>query len=455
MYERVVSTISPGLLLGSDAAAKDEGLLQQHGVTHVINCAAVSCANHHPAAFTYLSLYLKDSLREDIAVAFYDALEFIDSALSQKGVVFVHCQHGVSRSSTIVLAYLMWRSTLSYEEALDAARAERPTINPNIGFACALLAWGAVLSPQPHTTQAWALQRALPAGIAAAGGDTSCSNAEISANAGPLWTMRSLPLAEAPSADGILVAALEALEPSSTPFDSDQHHLPCLVFLRGAHAACWIGAGGDGHVPPYAVRPLEVHWRRLQAFHRLPAGSPRRVVCSGSEDLEFWRLLHDVPPSPPTPMRVSSSPMGDNSGVMQMQMQTMALQHLVAELLLTLQLQPAAGSDVTDANATAEMALLPTRMATSESLIVAAPEGLSEWLETHDALLHLLTELTSALEVDPLATLRLPLEQFAAHLCELEGEALLQAEELLLEAIRQAAVDVDSLNEVREGFASS
>jgi len=147
--------------------------------------------------------------------------------------------------------------------------------------------------------------------------------------------------------------------------------------------------------------------------------------------------------------------MGDNSGVMQMQMQTMALQHLVAELLLTLQLQPAAGSDVTDANATAEMALLPTRMATSESLIVAAPEGLSEWLETHDALLHLLTELTSALEVDPLATLRLPLEQFAAHLCELEGEALLQAEELLLEAIRQAAVDVDSLNEVREGFASS
>ena len=89
-----------------------------------------------PSSFTYLKLNLQDTAREDISSAFYDALDFIDAALTQGGTVFVHCQHGVSRSATIVVAYLMWRQRLTYDDTLDAVRAVRPTINPNIGFAC-------------------------------------------------------------------------------------------------------------------------------------------------------------------------------------------------------------------------------------------------------------------------------------------------------------------------------
>ena len=73
----------------------------------------------------------------------YIALSFVwQSALEANAKVFVHCQHGVSRSASICLAYLMWRERYTYEEALDQLRRVRPTVNPNIGFACALLAWG-------------------------------------------------------------------------------------------------------------------------------------------------------------------------------------------------------------------------------------------------------------------------------------------------------------------------
>ena len=103
----------------------------------VINCAGLACANHHPHAFRYLKLNLQDTAREDISAAFYDALDFIDAAIgapaAANGCVFVHCQHGVSRSATIVIAYLMWRQRVGYDEALpvrDCAEATDKAAEP-------------------------------------------------------------------------------------------------------------------------------------------------------------------------------------------------------------------------------------------------------------------------------------------------------------------------------------
>lgn len=131
-YDAIVSPIIGGdkptpsrVLLGAELAARDGAKLALEGVTHVINCAGIICANHHPASFTYLKLNLQDTAREDISAAFYDSLDFMHSALSSGGTVFVHCQHGVSRSATIVIAYLMWRDGLSCAEAATQHRQPR------------------------------------------------------------------------------------------------------------------------------------------------------------------------------------------------------------------------------------------------------------------------------------------------------------------------------------------
>lgn len=101
IYDSVLSEVAPRIFVGADEAARDLHKLQQAGITHVVNCAAATCANHfeaargeHPdaagdggdgAPLEYLSLYLQDSLREDVSRAFYDSIEFIDDAIQGGG----------------------------------------------------------------------------------------------------------------------------------------------------------------------------------------------------------------------------------------------------------------------------------------------------------------------------------------------------------------------------------
>jgi hypothetical protein len=46
----------------------------------------------------------------------------------------VHCMAGVSRSASVVIGYLMWRDSLSFDQSLQAVKAVRPFIKPNQGF---------------------------------------------------------------------------------------------------------------------------------------------------------------------------------------------------------------------------------------------------------------------------------------------------------------------------------
>lgn len=51
-----------GIYLGSDAVAQNRELLQEHGVTHVVNCVGFLCANYHAPLLTYKTLYLQGAL---------------------------------------------------------------------------------------------------------------------------------------------------------------------------------------------------------------------------------------------------------------------------------------------------------------------------------------------------------------------------------------------------------
>ncbi|XP_058509193.1 dual specificity protein phosphatase 19-like [Solea solea] len=51
-----------------------------------------------------------------------------------KGVVLVHCNTGVSRAPSVVIAYLMSRDGRSFDDALSLVRSARPASSPNPGF---------------------------------------------------------------------------------------------------------------------------------------------------------------------------------------------------------------------------------------------------------------------------------------------------------------------------------
>ncbi|MBN3309207.1 DUS22 phosphatase, partial [Amia calva] len=65
---------------------------------------------------------------------FKESIKFIhESRLKREGCL-VHCLAGVSRSVTLVVAYIMTVTDLGWQDALSAVRAARPCAGPNIGF---------------------------------------------------------------------------------------------------------------------------------------------------------------------------------------------------------------------------------------------------------------------------------------------------------------------------------
>ena len=65
--------------------------------------------------------------------SFVDFLDWIKEEL-EKGNVLVHCMAGVSRSSTITLAYMMKHLDYKLDHALALLRVRRPIASPNSGF---------------------------------------------------------------------------------------------------------------------------------------------------------------------------------------------------------------------------------------------------------------------------------------------------------------------------------
>ncbi|CBI33014.3 unnamed protein product, partial [Vitis vinifera] len=138
-FDKECSRIADHIYLGSDAVAKNRETLRQNGITHVLNCVGFVCPEYFKSDLVYKTLWLQDSPSEDITSILYDVFDYFEDVREQGGRVLVHCCQGVSRSNSLVIAYLMWREGQSFEDAFQYVKAARGVTNPNMGFACQLL----------------------------------------------------------------------------------------------------------------------------------------------------------------------------------------------------------------------------------------------------------------------------------------------------------------------------
>jgi protein-tyrosine phosphatase len=76
---------------------------------------------------------VEDSEEENLRQYFEKTDSFIDTH-RKNGNVLVHCMAGVSRSATVVIAYLMKTNKWKYEETLKYVREKRNIVGPNEGF---------------------------------------------------------------------------------------------------------------------------------------------------------------------------------------------------------------------------------------------------------------------------------------------------------------------------------
>ncbi|KAJ3912686.1 hypothetical protein F5877DRAFT_53675 [Lentinula edodes] len=124
--------VIPGLWIGGLPSAMDTENLKENKIYSVLSAMRGKISIHE--TFVKHQIFLDDSEEEDILIHLLPAIAFIQSELDKGRGVLVHCQAGVSRSATIVAAYLMHNRQMGVEEALDLIRKARPEIDPNPGF---------------------------------------------------------------------------------------------------------------------------------------------------------------------------------------------------------------------------------------------------------------------------------------------------------------------------------
>ncbi|RWS27244.1 dual specificity protein phosphatase 18-like isoform X1 [Leptotrombidium deliense] len=89
----------------------------------------------------YLKFNAFDDETTNISCYFDTAADKIDEVERKGGATVVHCMCGVSRSSTLVLAYLIKYKRMSLKDAFRFAHQRRNVIRPNNGFFTQLIAY--------------------------------------------------------------------------------------------------------------------------------------------------------------------------------------------------------------------------------------------------------------------------------------------------------------------------
>ena len=97
------------------------------------NQAGVSNYFEKNKNFTYRRIAVYDNATSDLIQYAPSVVSFISNALHY-GSVLVHCQRGVSRSTTCVMFYLMNKRGMSFDNALKLVKRRRPCAGPIPAF---------------------------------------------------------------------------------------------------------------------------------------------------------------------------------------------------------------------------------------------------------------------------------------------------------------------------------
>lgn len=122
-----------GLFIGSWHPSNDPELLKSAGVTHLCCCINVK-PRLEDKGFKYTVIPAEDNNEYDISQHFEQTFGFIDGALSQGTGVLVYCGAGISRSTTVLAAYLMRKLKIGAQDAVEMIQKKRQVARPNNGF---------------------------------------------------------------------------------------------------------------------------------------------------------------------------------------------------------------------------------------------------------------------------------------------------------------------------------
>jgi protein-tyrosine phosphatase len=130
-----ISKITDDVYLSDHINAKRYDELKQLGIKQILSIGS-ELTPHETTEFRKVHIHISDHPEEDIKQYFQYAIDFI-----KQGPTLVHCYAGISRSASLVIAYLMKVYNMSFGEALAFCKKKRIVVNPNKGFRAQLVTY--------------------------------------------------------------------------------------------------------------------------------------------------------------------------------------------------------------------------------------------------------------------------------------------------------------------------
>lgn len=120
------------IFLGSIDSANDRQWLIDNGITHILGIVGGQTMYPEIDYLIYSDVY--DSPDQNIIKYFKSSFEFIEKSLKSNGRVLIHCHAGISRSSSIVIGYIMCKYNMKFIDAFNITKKARSIVYPNYGF---------------------------------------------------------------------------------------------------------------------------------------------------------------------------------------------------------------------------------------------------------------------------------------------------------------------------------
>ena len=105
--------IIPHLYIGSITSASNLEELESKNITHIL-CCGFKLKCFFPEKFKYYKIDIIDRENENIRKYFDETNNFINESIKNNGNILVHCQAGISRSTSIIIAYLMKYNNMNF-----------------------------------------------------------------------------------------------------------------------------------------------------------------------------------------------------------------------------------------------------------------------------------------------------------------------------------------------------
>lgn len=121
------------LYLGSQDCIILENI-KTYNITHILSIGIETPAFEQTNCVKTKFIPCLDIPETDLKPILEESIDFICEVFRLNGKIIVHCNAGVSRSSSVVMAYLMKKLGYSFDVALEFVKHKRPCIQPNRGF---------------------------------------------------------------------------------------------------------------------------------------------------------------------------------------------------------------------------------------------------------------------------------------------------------------------------------